>query len=413
MAFFNYEALKEGKERIRGKLEASSEREAREILRKQNLLPVKLHEIGSVKTVEKVVKKAPAARKKKKKISKLNMREKIDFTNVMHTFSKSGISLVESLYFVETNSESSNIQGLSVEIRRLVLGGTSFSDAIAKFPKIFDDIYIGLVRAGEESGELEETLKRVAYLLEKQDKLNSKIISTLAYPVFVMFLAFVVTLLLLTFVFPAFKGMYDQMGTELPIITQVLMSTGLFLKENWFFIPIIILSVVGFLYFLFSWDVTRRILDRTSLRIPVFEKFVRYTSIANFLMVMKVSFEAGITMVDSIMFANFTVKNIAVKEALRKVVIDVQYGKSLSASLKASKVIPGIVMCMISTGEETGALSEMLDQANEYVDNEIDKVVDLLSKLFEPFLFVIIGIIVLTLGLSLYLPLFQTYSNLG
>lgn len=417
MAFYDYEALKGGKERVRGRIEAATEKEARELVRKQELLPIKIYEVGSVKTIDEIQAKSrqkqKQAKKKKKKVTKLSMRDRIDFTNIMHTFSKSGISLVESLYFIETNSESEQIQNLVTEIRRLVLSGMSLSEAIGRFPKLFDDVYIGLIRAGEESGELEETLARLGYLLEKQDKLTSKIISTLAYPVFVMFLAVIVTLLLLTFVFPAFKGMYDQMGAELPIITQIFMSTGIFLRANWYLIPLILLSQVALVYFVFTWDVSKRLLDRFGLNIPVFERFVRYTSIANFLMVMKVSFEAGITMVDSILFANFTVKNIVIREALRKVVVDVQYGKSLSASLKASKVMPGIVMCMIATGEESGSLSEMLDQANEFVDNEIDKIVDILSKLFEPFLFVIIGGIVLTLGLSLYLPLFQAYANLG
>ncbi len=415
MAFYNYEALKDGKERVRGKLEATSEREARELLRQQSLLPVRISEVGGVKVAANVdvkTKKKTKKPKKRKPVSKLSMREKIDFTNIMYTFSKSGISMVESLYFIETNAESENIRNLSIEIRRLVLGGTSFSDAIAKFPKIFDEIYIGLVRAGEESGELEATLKRISYLLEKQDNLKSKIISTLSYPIFVIFLAMIVTLMLLTFVFPEFKGMYDQMGTELPLITQIFMACGLFLRKNWILIPVIICSIVGFVYFIFTWDVSKKIVDNLGLNIPVFEKFVRYTSVANFLVVMKVSFEAGITMVDSIMFAIFTVKNVAIRESLRKVTMDVQYGKSLSSALKESKVMPGIVMCMISTGEETGSLSDMLNQANEYVDNEIDKIIDILSKLFEPFLFVIIGIIVLTLGLSLYMPLFQTYANL-
>lgn len=414
MAFFNYEALKDGKERIRGKLEAATEREVRELLRNQGLTPLRIYIAGSINTIDSI--KASTKKKKQKKVkkvTKLNMRDKIDFTNVMNTFSKSGISLVESLYFIESNSESADIRALSVEIRRLVLAGTSFSDALAKFPTIFDDVYLGLIRAGEESGELEETLSRISYLLEKQDRLNSKIISTLAYPVFVILLAFVVTILLLTFVFPQFKGMYDQMGTELPLITQIFMSAGLFLRDNLIAIPIIIASVIGLIYFIFTWDLTKKLLDNFGLNIPVFEKFVRLTAISNFLMVMRISMEAGITMIDAIIFANFTVKNIAVRNALRKVGVDVQFGKALSAALKSSKVIPGIVMCMISTGEETGSLSEMLKQANEYVDNEIDKVVDLLSKLFEPFLFVIIGAIVLTLGLSLYLPLFETYANLG
>ena len=292
MAFFNYDALKNGNERIHGKIEADSEKEARELLRKQSLLPVKLEEIGAVKKIQtkKTLKPKP---QKKIKIKKMSMRETIDFTNIMYTFSKAGISLIESLYFIETNAESKNIKNISIELRRKILAGSSLSDAMKDFPSIFDDIFIGLIKAGEESGELEKTLKRLSYLLEKQDNLKSKIIATLAYPVFVMFLAMIVTTILLTFVFPAFKGMYDQLGSELPLITQIFMTIGVFLKHHWFMIPLIFISVGAFFYFIFTWDVSRRLLDKVGLEIPVLEKFLRFTTISNFIMVLRVAFEAG------------------------------------------------------------------------------------------------------------------------
>lgn len=411
MAIFTYEALKNGSERVNGSIEADTEKEARDHLRKQDMVPLKLFVKGSEKKTAKNTKSKKKS-SKKSKVNSLSMRDKIDFTNILYTFSKTGISLIESLYFIETNSESKNIQAIAVELRRKILGGSNLSDALKQFPKIFDDIYVGLVKAGEESGELEETLYRMSYLLEKQDKLNSKIVSTLAYPVFVMFLAGLVTVLLLTFVFPAFKGMYDQLGEDLPILTEIFMATGLFLKANWYLIPLIFLSIIALFYFIFTWDVSKRIMDRVGLNIPVFEKFLRYTSIANFIIVLRVAFEAGIPMVDSLLFANFTIKNVVLREAMRKVILDVQYGKALSTALKESKVFPGIVMCMIATGEESGSLTEMLKQTGEYIDEQLERIVDLLSKLFEPFLFLIIGAIVLTLGLSLYLPLFQTYANL-
>ncbi len=128
---------------------------------------------------------------------------------------------------------------------------------------------------------------------------------------------------------------------------------------------------------------------------------------------MTVSFEAGVTLVDSLLFANLTVTNIVLHDALKKVAVDVQYGQSLTSSLKASKVMPGIVMCMISTGEESGSLGEMMKMAGEYIDEQVDRVVDILSKMMEPLLFLVIGALVLVLALSLYLPLFKAYANMG
>jgi len=412
MAIYLHTSLKNGSEKVYGKIEADSQHEARELLRKQGFLPVKVQEEATTlnKNVQHLKKKKSL---KKIKVKRLSMREQIDFTNILYTFAKSGISLVESLFFIEMNSESKNIQNLSIELRKLVLAGGGLSEAIAKFPESFDRVYVGLVRAGEESGELESTLKRLSFLLDKQDKLRSKVISTLSYPIFVIILACLVTTIMLMFVFPTFKGMYAQMGVELPLITTIMMSIGMFLKTNWYAVPLIFASAIGSIYYLFTWPTSKRFLDEVGLNIPVFEKFLRFTSLSNFITAMTVSFEAGVTLVDSLLFANLTVENIVLHDALKKVAVDVQYGKSLTSALKASKVMPGIVMCMISTGEESGALGDMLQMAGEYVDDQVDRVVDILSKMMEPLLFVVIGAIVLVLALSLYLPLFTAYANMG
>jgi len=412
MAIFIHTSLKDGSEKVHGKIEAESPKDARDLLKKQGLLPIKVEEDGVVTRQghKQGTKKKPL---KRIKVKKLSMREQIDFTNILYTFAKSGISLVESLFFIEMNSESRNIQNLSIDLRKLVLAGGGLSEAISKHPESFDQVYIGLVRAGEESGELETTLKRLSFLLDKQDKLKSKVVSTLAYPIFVIVLACIVTTIMLMFVFPAFKGMYVQMGVELPLITTIMMSIGTFLKAHWYAVPLIFLSTGGSIYYLFTWPVTKKVLDEVGLNIPLFEKFLRFTSLSNFITAMTVSFEAGVTLVDSLLFANLTVTNIVLHDALKKVAVDVQYGKSLTSSLKASKVMPGIVMCMISTGEESGSLGEMLGMAGLYVDDQVDRVVDILSKMMEPLLFLVIGAIVLVLALSLYLPLFKAYANMG
>jgi len=413
MTIYIHTSLKNGSERVQGKIEADSQREARELLRQQGFMPIKVEAEGStIKQKEQQIttKRRPA---KRIKVKKLSMREQIDFTNILYTFAKSGISLVESLFFIEMNSESRNIQNLSIELRKLVLGGGGLSEAISKFPESFSQVYIGLVRAGEESGELEATLKRLSFLLEKQDKLKSKVISTLSYPIFVIILACIVTTIMLMFVFPAFKGMYAQMGVDLPLITTIMMDLGTFLKTNWYMVPLIFLSTGGAIYYLFTWPVSKKVLDEIGLNVPVFEKFVRFTALSNFLTALTVSFKAGVTLVDSLLFANLTVTNIVLHDALKKVAVDVQYGQSLNTALKNSKVMPGIVMCMISTGEEAGSLGDMLDMAGEYVDEQVDRVVDILSKMMEPLLFLVIGAIVLVLALSLYLPLFKAYANMG
>ncbi|MFH0702542.1 MAG: type II secretion system F family protein [bacterium] len=409
MPFFYYTALKSGKTIVNGNIEAISLKEAREALRKIGLLPTKIEE---QKTIKKA--KTSAAKKKDKivKLKKLGMRDKIDFTNSLAILSKTGIPIVEALLFIELNSSLKNVQKLSAELRRMVLTGSNLSDSVAKYPYIFDQVYTGLVKAGEESGELDVTMERMVFLLRKQDNLRNKVISAMTYPCIVVIMATLVTLVMLTFVFPAFKDMYSNMGKDLPWITQTLMDTGLFLRKFWFTIPLLLGSMAYTGHLVLKWTITKKAIDKILLSIPVVRTFVKYVSLSNFVSVLKVSFDAGVPIIDSLLLANLTIKNFILNSAIRESTTKIQHGQSLSFALKSSNVIPGIIMCMISTGEQSGQLGNMLEHAGSYIDTEVERTLEILNKLLEPLLLVVIGGIVLILGLALYLPLFQSYSNM-
>lgn len=420
MPLYEYKALKSGREIVTGLLEASSSKEARESLRKMNLQPVSLSEqketggkkstgvatAGNSKTTRQIDKSKPIP------VSNISIRDKIDFTNTLSIFVKTGISLVEGLLFIELHTYNPKVQNLAAELRRQIFSGTNLSSAVLKYPKIFDVVYYGLVRAGEESGQLDTILQRLVVLLKKQESIKSKVIGTMIYPCFIMILAGGVVLVMLTFVFPAFKDMYDQMGQKLPLITSICMDTGLFLKTYWFSIPLLIGSIVYSFYLSLTWAPFIRVVDKISLSIPVVSDFVKYAALSNFLNVFKVSFDAGVPILDCLLLSNQTVKNVILKEAMKDAGIKIQNGQSLSNSLKNTGLIPGIIMCLIMSGEESGQLSFTMEQAAEYVENELDRVIDILNKLTEPAMIVIIGGIVLVLALALYLPLFQSYSNM-
>lgn len=421
MPVFAYVALKAGKDTVNGIIEAETLREARESLRRLDLVPTRIQEQGTSnnkiqeKTKNKPAKKKPLIEKKsdnKRPLQRLSLQDKIDFATTLHILSKTGISLIEALFFIEVNANNSRIQNLSAKLRKNILTGSNLSEALAKYPHIFGQIYIGLIKAGEESGELDITLERMIYLLNKQDRLKSKIVSTLMYPCFIIALAVIVTTIMITFVFPAFKGMYDSMGQKLPLITQIFMSTGLFLKHYWFMIPLMFFSIGYFLYFIFTWSSSRKIIDKFVCKVPKFGDFVKYAALSNFISILKVSFDAGIPIVDAIMLANISVSNYEINAALKDTASRIQNGQSLSSALKSTGVIPGLIMCMIATGEESGQLADTLEQAGIYIDTQVERLVEMLNKLFEPLLLLVIGVIVLTLALALYLPLFKTYSNM-
>lgn len=408
MPVYNYRALKSGKDLVDGKIEANSIAEAREVLKRKNLTPTKIEEQVAGILSRRETKKS----NKKVLIDKLSVREKIDFTNTLHILQKTGISIVETLLFMEMNTTSKKIKALAADLRRSVLSGASLSESVAKHPKIFDQIFLGLIKAGEESGELEVTLERMIYLLDKQDKLKNKIVGIITYPCIVIFIAIAVTLIMLTFVFPAFKEMYDNMGNELPWITQTLMDIGVFLKTYWFLLPIIMISLVFAVLNVMKWEFSKRIIDKVSLKIPLVKTFVQFASLSNFLTVLKVAFDAGVPIIDGLLLANLTIHNYIIKEAFINSTAMINRGQSLTSALKSTNTMPGIVLCMISTGEQAGQLGGMLDQAGLYVDTQLERTIDTLSKFLEPALMVVIGGVVMVLALALYLPLFQSYSNM-
>lgn len=412
MTIFSYTALKNGKEVVTGKIEAFSMKEAREMLRKMNFVPTKIQVQKQGKDLDELSEKKTEIQVKKVRLKPLSTREKIEFTYTLHILLKTGVPLIEGLIFVENNIGKKDSKALAAEIRKLVIAGFSLSDALAKYGDMFDGMYIGLVKAGEETGELDTTLARLHELLEKQDKIKGQIIGTLIYPAFVIGLATLVTLVMLMFVFPAFKDMYDTLGGELPVITAVCMAIGTTCKQYWYLVIAAIFGVIAFLKFIFKWPVSRRKIDEIMLKMPLFDEFVQFAALTNFVSVLKVAYNAGIPIVDSLVLATGTVDNYPLKDALGKVAIKVQGGMHFSAALKSVNIIPQIIMYMISTGEQTGRLGEMMHQAAMFIDESLEKTIESMTKLIEPVMFLFVGVLVMILALALYMPLFQSYQEM-
>ena len=231
MPIYSYQALKAGKEIVRGEVTASNLKDAREVIRKMGLVPTQISEFNDPKN------------KGRNSIGSLSLSEKIDFISTLQILLSSGIPAVESLMFMEQEAAKKKIRDLSKMLKTQIMAGSTFADTLARYPQSFGYIFIGLAKAGEESGELEKTLGRIKDLLTKQSNTKAKVIGTLIYPVFVIILAFIITLVMLLFVFPAFKDMFAQQEKALPFITKVMIDSGDFLKEFWYTIPICIYCI--------------------------------------------------------------------------------------------------------------------------------------------------------------------------
>jgi len=354
---------------------------------------------------------AKKAREKVGKISTLSLREKIDFTSTLEILTSTGIPIIEALLFVEQNSDSKKVRHMTNEFRKQIIDGSTLGETLERYRNVFGRVYIGLVKAGEDSGELDKTLGRMLELLKKQDSVKSKVVGALIYPSVVVLLAIVAVCVMLMFVFPAFDEMFKSLGKPLPGITKACMSMGVFMKQYWYLCLAVVVAGCFALKYAYDQPAIRHRIDEFVLMLPVFSTLFKYSNFSNFIAVLQVSYEAGIPIVDCLFLANLTMDNYALKEAIKKVAVKFQQGTHLSVALKSVKEVPTMMQFMIATGEQSGRLGDSLHHCVSFIDKKLDDTIDAFTKLIEPALMIFIGGVVGLLGLALYLPLFQAYQT--
>ena len=398
MPIYTYKAVKSGQE-ITGEVTASNLKDARDVIRKMGYVPTKITEYSEGKG------------KAGGKLATLSLAEKIDFISTFQILLTSGIPAVESLMFMEQEAARKKIRDMSKVLKTQIMAGSTFADTLARYPQVFGYIFIGLIKAGEESGELEKTLGRIKDLLTKQANIKSKVIGTLMYPAFVVVLAFIITIVMLVFVFPAFKEMFEQQEKALPIITSVMITAGDYLKTYWYTIPIFIVFFIAFCYMMLNWKPAKEILDRIVLKVPFLNNLIMYSNYSNFMSVMSVSYDAGIPVVDCLHLAVITLTNSVMRNKMSGAIVKVQQGLQVSQAFKSTKIVPKMLLFMVATGEQSGRLGEMLEKGVNFLDKTLDGIIDTVTKMIEPVMLLVIGSIVLVMALALYLPLFQSYMN--
>ena len=399
MPIYSYQALKHGKEVIKGEVTASNLKDARDVIRKMGLVPTKISEYSD-----------PTV-KKTSRIASLSLSEKIDFISTLQILLSSGIPAVESLMFMEQEAAKKKIRQIAKILKTQIMAGSTFADTLGRYPAAFGYIFIGLVKAGEEAGELEKTLGRIKDLLTKQANTKSKVIGTLMYPMFVVVLAICITIVMLVFVFPAFKDMFEQQEKQLPLITSIMINAGDYLKEYWYTIPIFIIAFVAFCYIVINWKPARQIFDKLVLKIPLLNNLIMYSNYSNFMSVLNVSYDAGIPIVDCLHLGVVTLTNSVLKNKMSGAILKVQQGLQVSQAFKSTKVMPKMLLFMVATGEQSGRLGDMLEKAVNFLDKTLDNIIDTVTKMIEPIMLLVIGSIVLVMALALYLPLFQSYMQ--
>jgi len=417
MPTYQYQALRlSDQNKIQGTIIAETERQARELLREQELYPTAVKVLQMSKEEERTKKKSrePSAFElwTADKLSRIGMQEKISFTQNLEMMVRAGIPITESLLYMESYMDNPKFKKLLNAIRMDILAGSSFSTALSKHQEVFNDIYINIVHAGEASGELENVMHRLYEMLSAEAKLRKKIIAALVYPIMVVVIAVIVLLIMFIFVLPTFADMYGKMGIKLPLITQIMVWIGQFLKNYWY-ISLAIAGTFGFLAKKYVTSTTGKShVDRCMLKVPVVSPLVVAVSVSHFISTLNVSFAAGLPITDCIFMACQTVTHTTIRQAFDEVNLKIQAGQRLASAMADIEILPAMVIIMISTGEESGALEDMLGHSLNFLESEVNQRVDILMSMMEPVMLIVLGAVVGCMALSIYLPLFSMYEHL-
>jgi type II secretory pathway component PulF len=337
----------------------------------------------------------------------------ISFSRNLAIMVRGGIPLTEALLYFENFAENRKFKKILNSVRNDILGGDNLSNALAKFPNAFSEIYINITKAGESSGELDVTMDRMADMITRTEKIKAKIISAAIYPCIVLSLVFIVMTVIFIWVLPAFTKIYKQMGIKLPDLTLFMVFISDCFRNYWFIVfPAIFGSIWGFLKFIKT-PIGKDIFDKFCIRVPILTEVIRYSNISSFISTLAVCFNSGVPITEALDFAVNTVSNNVLKVSMQSVNRQVQVGKPLGVALSETGVIPELVLLVVATGEESGNLEQSLITATEYLEKEINSRIEILMALMEPLLLLFLGVVVGFVAMSIYMPLFSMYENMG
>jgi len=329
------------------------------------------------------------------------------FSRQFATMINSGLSLLRALYILADQTENKQLAGVVDDVRQDVERGASLSQALGRHPKVFNRLYVAMVRAGETGGVLDSVLMQLAAIIEKQVELRRKIKSAMTYPTVVFCLCLLIVAAMLLFIVPTFKDIYSQLGGTLPVLTRVLISISTAFKK--FFPVFIVLGGLGVWGFK-RWIETengRAIWDRVKLRAPVFGKLVHKTALTRFSQTLAVLLRSGVPILESLEITSETVNNTVLSSAVKDVQAGVKVGESMAKPLAQHDIFPPMVTQMIAVGEETGAVDTMLEKIGEFYSQEVEATVNALTSLLEPLLIVFLGACVGGMVIALYMPMFN------
>ena len=335
------------------------------------------------------------------------------FSKQMAGLINAGLPLMRTLSILIEQAEDKKLQSALIGVRAAVESGSSFSAALAAYPEVFPPLMISMVRVGESGGFLGESLSTIAETFQRDTELRNKITSATTYPIIVFVIAIVGVLAMVTFVVPIFEGMFTNLGSALPVPTQILVT----LSDNmvWLLPLLFVAGAAGWFWWVRNRneEKVRRVVDPWRLRLPVVGPLTTKIAVARFTRSLSMMLDAGVPLVQALSIVGAASNNFKIEQAVRDIQSSVKQGRSFSAPLAKAEVFPPMVAQMIAVGEESGTLADMLKSIAEFYENEVETATSQLTASIEPILIVGIGIIIGGMVVSLYMPIFSIYGELG
>jgi len=407
MPVFVYEGRSASGEVKKGELEAANQQAVMTKLREMKIRPTTVKKKGGLDLSGEINIPLPAFLQPRVKEQDL-----VVFTRQFATMIDSGLPLVQCLDIQASNMENPTFKKQLLEIKETVEGGATFADALKKFPKTFDTLYVNLVAAGEVGGILDTILNRLAAYIEKNSKLKRQVKGAMTYPIAIIGIMFLILAVIMTKVVPVFESMFAEVGAELPVPTQILIGiSDVAVNYGPHFVVVCVIS-----YFLFrkamETELGKKTFDRTMLRMPVFGDLLRKVAVARFCRTLGTMISSGVPILDALEICSRSAGNYVVEMAIMKTRDSISEGRTIAEPLAESGVFPGMVCQMINVGEATGALDTMLNKIADFYEEEVEVAVAGITSLIEPFIIVFLGIVVGGLVVALYLPIFTMSSAL-
>ena len=415
MPVFAFEAIKDDGQKVKSEVTAGSKDEAIRKIQDQGLRPTRIKAQKEESKSRSVpgVEKAPAKKKGGLFLGGVSSKDIVTFTTQLSTLQDAGLPIVRSLKILEEQQKPGRFKDQLEEVSSEVEQGSTLSEAMAKYPKSFDKLYISMVKAGEAGGVLDVILRRLAGFMEKSQKLRKQVKGALIYPAAVITVAILILVVIMLFVVPAFEKMFADIGQALPAPTQLLLNTSQAIQTYWYLIPLIPIFLMFIMKMIARTEAGERWLDAFKLRMPVFGNIIKKSSVARFCRTLGTLIASGVPILEALRIVKDAVGNVIISNAIEDVHGSIREGDTIADPLRASGIFDELLVNMIDVGEETGELDKMLMKIADNYEADVDVAVEGMSSLLEPLLIVGMGLVVGFIVISLFLPLVSIIKNIG